>query len=241
LFSLTRKRINAFAKGIGMFMKLAVLSALLFVSPWAQARSSRAESAQSLRTTYAYERTSAFNREDKSMLVTAQLLGTSVSPVPMMGINAGIYLTGDLIAQLEYGHGTLGLGFFDIRADTLGANLKLFTGNSFYFKGGLIYRQVYVDNVSCILCEDKTPRDAGSASSLGIEGAIGNQWQWETFTLGVDWLGVVAPVAVLKTENKYDSSSSKSESTKQEINEVWNDVAKAVNLSLLRFYLGASF
>lgn len=63
---------------------------------------------------------------------------------------------------------------------------KRFVGNSFYFAPELYYLNYTETDHSPTLLDYADER----ATALGLGIRIGNQWQWENFTLGCDWIGV---------------------------------------------------
>lgn len=206
-------------------------------------------------------KTSEMNREDKRWEATFQPIGFSVLPIPSMGLNAGYYLNPDLIIQLELSSGQSDLAVksssdtssisSDITAKTVGVNAKYFTGNSFYFKGGLAYRQIglknlnYTSGVSTLSSSSASQTkisisDMGSVDSAAAELSIGNQWQWSTFTIGCDWLGVMVPLAVVKIDDRI-TTSGMSSADRKSLQDAWTTLGKATSVQIGRFYLGASF
>ena len=187
------------------------------------------------------EDSSAYNRMNKDVTISYQLVGFAVGGIPSNGLNVGYFLNRNAILQLEYTDGKLSFTDFDIKARTIGANAKYFFGNSFYGKGGVAYRSVGVYNLECIKCKSGTNRiDLGSADSVAAEISIGNQWQWDNFTLGCDWLGAMVPVTTTKVANNASAAGVDAD-TNRELDDIWNRIGKTTSIQLLRFYLGASF
>ncbi|MDA8793667.1 hypothetical protein N9N67_10485 [Bacteriovoracaceae bacterium] len=107
---------------------------------------------------------------------------------------------------------------------------QYYVSNSFYFRPSLSYRnQTTID-------QRKTTYDTfndrviervedGKATyqDLVLGATIGNQWQWDNFTIGCDWIGFGERVAILG----YDGDKS--------------DFAANGTLTLLHLYVGASF
>ncbi len=107
----------------------------------------------------------------------------------------------------------------------MGLHYKEFVGNSFYWKGGLDYRQTeYIENHVTDEAHIK-----GNSWALSI--VIGNQWQWENFTLGCDWIGFSKPFGTTIAE-----ASGNIESFSAEDLYFRDDV-----LQFGRFYVGYSF
>ena len=184
------------------------------------------------------EDTSAYHRMNKKFSVTGQPLGFAVGSIPSYGANVGYFINRNMVGQLEFTEGKLNYLFFDIRATTVAANLKIFTGNSFYIKSGVAYRKVAVDNVLCLLCKDPAS-SFGYNEALAAELAIGNQWQWDTFTLGCDWIGLMVPVANLRSNSGDTSRFTQSE--KDDVDRMWNVIGRTTSSQLVRLYLGVTF
>ena len=181
------------------------------------------------------EDTSEYHRMNKKILLTAQPIGFAVSPVPSLGINAGYYLGRNSVLQLEHSDGVMNYVFFDIGATTTTLNYKHFFGNSFYLKAGAGYRKIEIKNARLLFVDIK---EVGSVENVVAEVAIGNQWQWETFTLGCDWVGLMTPISTIS--KKYDKGSAKGQDA-VDLDNSWNRMANVTSGELLRLYLGASF
>ncbi|CBW27084.1 putative exported protein [Halobacteriovorax marinus SJ] len=90
--------------------------------------------------------------------------------------------------------------------------IKKFASNSFYAKGGIGYTRGkaestlyrwsydYYGNFS-----DYSETKKTEYSALSFEGEIGNQWQWDSFTLGVSWIGYSSMALNLSGGNQNDS------------------------------------
>ena len=122
----------------------------------------------------------------------------------------------------------------------LSLHFKHFLGNSFYYRVGGDYNQVdYNYDLS------KSYNGAGLSSSFSGDSllaniTIGNQWQWENFNLGCDWVGYAMPLmsrvsnqsAPLRADADYEQKSFETDK------KYYLSDSTAI---LLRFYLGASF
>lgn len=188
------------------------------------------------RTKQILEDSSEHRRSEKNYLLTAQLAGSAVAPVPAAGVTVGKYLDRNSIVELEGTKGVRPYVMFDLGATTVGLNYKRFFGNSFFAKLGVVYRKISLSNIDLFYYQN--PSTIGSAESLNASLAIGNQWQWENFTLGCDWIGVNPTVSVLKAN--YDTTGIRQED-KKELDESWEKLAKVTSWQLLRFHIGASF
>ncbi len=89
------------------------------------------------------------------------------------------------------------------------ATYKRFTTNSFYVEGGVFYRKQDVvsktvevfDQLNTYYLVDS---ETGTIEDIGALFSIGNQWQWENFALGVDWIGVNKSLTTIKEEGTVD-------------------------------------
>ena len=72
---------------------------------------------------------------------------------------------------------------------------KHYTGNSFFIRGGIDYKQHDYYRLERDFF-DKTVigETSFAAESVGLIVSIGNQWQIENLTLGFDWIGFSAPI-----------------------------------------------
>jgi hypothetical protein len=179
-------------------------------------------------------------RANKVGFLTVQPIGFAIFPFPSMGINGGYFIDADKLVQIEVNRGKLGLSSFDIATESLGVNLKYFTGNSFYVKAGAAYRSVSMKNAICFNCAANNRVDLGAANAIAAELAVGNQWQWENFTFGCDWIGLMVPL-VTAGGDPVPTDIAMADRDRTEINNLWNQLNKSPTTTLLRFYLGASF
>ena len=118
----------------------------------------------------------------------------------------------------------------DGEGEAINLNLKKFNGNSFYIKPGVYYRtqkKINVTDESYSSALDKwivTDYEATEFRDIGVEFSIGNQWQWENFTLGTDWVGITKSVNILEQDGN------------KKLNP--NDISE---FNILNFYLGYTF
>ena len=182
------------------------------------------------------------NREDKKLMLTAEILGVS-SGTSSQALEAAYYINSDLLANVRFTNLQKGLnntdsedssyyGPGDKAADELwdeagggyilSAGIKKFVGNSFYVKPEAYYRkQKYVAQTVNDYSELLSAR-AGEYTDIGLSVKIGNQWQWESFTIGCDWIGLNQTVSTIEESGNLKDS----------------DIP---TLSALNFYMGASF
>jgi len=138
---------------------------------------------------------------------------------------------------LAYTHGSYDLLLFKVSATTLILRYKQFEYNSFYWRvGGGVRQYKVTTDLDAITGSDLV--STGVASSVGVDFAIGNHWQWENYSMGCDWIGFFQPVAgsysYTKPNGAKDSSYTDAETDLKEM-------SKNGNVEFLRFYLGAAF
>ncbi|RYZ87641.1 MAG: hypothetical protein EOP04_11245, partial [Proteobacteria bacterium] len=164
---------------------------------------------------------SVSNRNGKSFSLVANLFGISPSSSLEQGVSLSKFLSRDTLVQLDFGDGNTNLGGdilsnYKTVAHTSSTSLgvKHFVGNSFYVRGGVDYRHVnyYSRNVysSTFFGTTTTSESVVEMNANSFSGSvvIGNQWQWENFTLGCDWFGVTAPFASTVNSERFASDSS---------------------------------
>jgi hypothetical protein len=100
--------------------------------------------------------------------------------------------------------------------DSLSVFGKRFYGNSFYVQVELTYLQFEEVTFTYSPLGDLKRKYSGIGSNI----RIGNQWQWESFTIGCDWFGI---------------GSIKELSRDEGLN------TKPFTVTALNFYMGASF
>ena len=103
--------------------------------------------------------------------------------------------------------------------------LKHFTGNSFYIRPSLYLRsqQLADDEDYDNATDSYLATDITDYQTVGIGFNIGNQWQWENFTLGCNWIGIRKDITTIDKDGP------------------GTDAYTEVTGELLNFYLGASF
>lgn len=187
-----------------------------------------------------YEDSSEHNRINKKFTVQAEI-GFSVSPAPSAGFGAGVFLNRNNVVQIDATEGSFPLLWFSaMKTKTISASWKHFSGNSFYTKAGMAYRKIALhDRLDSTTSNSVVfGREYGVSEVLAADLAIGNQWQWENFTLGCDWFGLMLPLTTMRSN--YDSTGL-SEIDKRELDDSWKRISKVTSAQLVRFYLGASF
>jgi len=176
-------------------------------------------------------KTSRALRKNKNYLITYQAFGVGPLKNYGNGLAFGKFLSSDLILFIEGVNGGMNLFLDDGRGKvwSIGGHAKYFVGNSFYWRGG-------IDSVSTSYrCSNRATwfsfcGDDFDAQSAVISISIGNQWQWENFTLGTDWIGF---------GTSFPLSSAATGAEGGAVPDHYGKVGSAG--SLLRFYLGFAF
>lgn len=191
-----------------------------------------------------YRDSSAFNRMNKNFSLTYMAFGIGPSRSGSIGLTLGVFLDRNSEIDFEVISGRpaysnwFSWSEYDIKTNSAGIHYKYFVGNSFYFRLGADYRTVDYRYTSrdifsgSTLSENKFKGDSVTATIL-----IGNQWQWENFTLGCDWIGVVLPITSRVQSESVEGPSP--DSRYLEDDKDW--LLKNTMTMGLRFYLGASF
>lgn len=162
---------------------------------------------------------SKMQRENKKYLINASLFGVSFLTFSS-SLEFGYYLSIDEILSLQL------TGLNDRNSiegqseDGFAVELgyKMFVSNSFYIKPELYYRAQNREVEYDYLIDRYEFKDF---KDIGIFFKIGNQWQWDNFTIGCDWLGIGRTVLALEDSDDYFDRSAE--------------------ISYLNFYLGMSF
>jgi hypothetical protein len=174
---------------------------------------------------YVVANESELNREDKKFMAVMSW-GSNYS-TSSGGLTLSYFLDSDSLINLSY---------FDLSDDNtvtddyddgtaIELSFKQFNGNSFYFQVYGYYRSIEeTDRTNSFLFSSPDGfyrlKDAG----LGIK--IGNQWQWDNFTIGCDWIGLGRRIAKFSEEG----------STR-----VFSFTSERTHVTALNLYLGFAF
>jgi hypothetical protein len=132
------------------------------------------------------------HREDKKFQILARM-GIDYTETGV-GLGLGYFLSRQHLIELSYfssdedyeSDSSYSDRVEELRVISLGS--KIFSGNSFYMSPAIFYSDYeysYTCN-DCFIFSDRSFK----RSDLGISFRIGNQWQWDNFTLGCDWIGI---------------------------------------------------
>lgn len=115
----------------------------------------------------------------------------------------------------------------------------VFMGNSFYWTAGAAYRE-FRGHLS-----RQTPGATHfyeiEQRDIGADGAIGNRWQWQSFSMGFDWVGIYIPIIKLlqhRRQGKTPPSINGGAADKAIENQ---DYRRNIGYQALRFHLGSTF
>lgn len=221
--------------------RLLLIALLPFAALTTHAQSNViSQSESSIRPDYSSEH----NRAGKKFVAALQLVGGSTLTGSGQGVIAGYQADRNTVLQVEFSKGSSKTGdketdgINEREGTTVGAYAKRFMSNSFYAKGGVEYTKVKYDN-DYLWNFASTTTDAYGFEANVISAAlvIGNQWQWENFTLGCDWIGLSLPMSHEVT-SEYSDSYALAKKYNKEDQETLLENASA---TVLRFYVGATF
>jgi len=192
-----------------------------------------------------YEDSSEANRINKNNTVIANLGGQGPSFTNNTGIELGSHLDPNqlILLDLRSGKGTLNSsidssdGTSDTKYSSFGIHYKYFSSNSFYFRAGLDFSKYDFTMKGNSLASNEAYLNSFSGYNLNSSIAIGNQWQWENFTIGCDWIGYAKPI-YYKVVNESISPSSFG---LWEFSDSKQAYLKDDTGILLRLYLGSTF
>lgn len=190
-------------------------------------------------------------RANKRFQITAYLFGAGPSIASSQGLSFGYFFDADKMLLIEGMSGNLSsstqtssgftwqnLSKYEVQAKSFGVHYKQFVGNSFYYRAGVDYRTLsyeyqYIPN---------DERSSFNGDSVALNFQIGNQWQWDNFTLGCDWVGMSLPITSEVKDKKLNAAAQADANFhNNRIEDDSNQLVKQSHLNLLRFYLGMSF
>jgi hypothetical protein len=127
------------------------------------------------------------------------------------------------------------------------ARFTRFIGNSFYLTGGIAYRYFHGQ-----VAKQSERIESGGYDSrvlfyetkkqdIGFDAALGNRWQWQTYSMGFDWFGLYVPAINLADMRKRDPNPENSDGDKADDAVKEMDLTRKVGVQGLRFHLGVTF
>lgn len=200
---------------------------------------------------YVIEDSSGHNRLNKKISIVAQLFGaesytlgntTGIKASYFLNRNSQLGLSFDSVKNDRYQERFLFINSYSSTGVEL--SFKQFFGNSFYLTSGVRHQNISIsDSDRSIFYEDEYYAWEAKGTRTSALLAIGNQWQWENFTMGVDWIGLGLPFASSYKEKALSNGAELSSSPgyRNEIEQIKKENFKENYALALRFYLGASF
>lgn len=253
-----------------LFKSLGVtLLALSFASP-ALARNKRIRKASfndneaTMTRTTSAQGSSELARTKQHVSASLELLGVATPLGLGSGLRLGYFIRPNSMLELSLASATQekktdddfstsgSYSFDSYEADRVAKSsfvelsFKRFATNSFYWAVGPADRHTRADLVayqnSYATDDEETTKVASiDAHDMGLSAKIGNQWQWDHFTLGCDWIGLYMPLVTLnKKTSEEPTAATDSPGYKRARNEFYKDV-EDMHAQGVRFYMGASF
>lgn len=132
--------------------------------------------------------------------------------------------------SLKYANqnGTNGDHATKMRSLTLG--YRYFPGNSFNMMPTVYYRRSNSVSYNTAFFSGTPTRSTLIYEDVGVGFRIGNEWQWDNFTLGTDWFGINAKVIQINKEKHNDNGDF----------DLFN-IEEDVTITMLSFYIGYTF
>jgi len=135
-------------------------------------------------------------REDKNIYLLGEV-GSAVVPIYTRGFSAGVLVDPLLSIEFTYAEGTKNVTYAEMDAKLYSLKFKRYFTDSFYANAGLAYRDV-ADRTTDEVSEHFHIQRRGR--SAGVDLSIGNRWQYDAVTVGIDWLGFFHPLTVSRNE-----------------------------------------
>lgn len=160
--------------------------------------------------------TSEENRKSLNYQVALAFVGVEYGTSTPLTFSASYFFNPDNLLTLRYTN--INNNNEKLRAVAIG--YKHFLGNSFNIMPTLGWRRTIGSSES-----NFSPRFKYEEINAGIR--IGNEWQWENFTMGCDWVGINK--TIIKLHSTGDSGI------------INSAIKQSTTFALLSFYLGYSF
>lgn len=183
----------------------------------------------------AFASTSAENRSN----LTGQLGFNTGNVLTAVGASFGYFIEAD--QKLLFNFSQIEAQFLGLEADFSVMNLdwQSFHWNSFYYTAGINFMSIGIRNSSYDLINGETSEllYKTKIQRIGPHLGIGNEWQWENFYLGFEWLGVFYPIGN-KTDTEFTENYPE-ERREQELKDI-ETVAKTTFPVFLSMRIGWS-
>ena len=184
------------------------------------------------------------HRINKKFQISAQLFGANPTATAGSGVNIGYFIDRNsmIIAEVTSSdsESTFIGSSYDVKGSSVGVHYKIFIGNSFYVRAGVDQRHVdYQYQYDSIFGTGYSTSSSFKVDSTAASLVIGNQWQWDNFTLGCDWIGFTSPFSHKFSEEKFSANADAIDHDRHESDKKY--YGETTVGQGLRFYLGASF
>ena len=193
------------------------------------------------------DESSRANRGRNKMIVLGEIGLVNVLNFGV-GAAAGALIGKNLALEGEIFHSDFQFLSLKTSIDFAMARLRWFVGNSFYlgFGGGgrmmkFASTSYYFNStVGSGSTSDNYTMTVSSTDLVG-EFSIGNRWQWHSFTLGCDWVGVAFPIASISYQEPTVADNDPNKEAKDtDIKNSRNSV-KGSSMNFVRLHLGFAF
>ena len=173
--------------------------------------------------------TSSENRKNLTFQGTIDLIGWQYIAAGTTTLSAGYFINPENILLVNYYN--LNRERENTSADKLRAvsvGLRHFVGNSFNYTPNIYYRRstsdLYIEGSRTVITGPNIKYE-----DVGVGINIGNEWQWENFTMGCDWFGI--NTTVIKLNDEAIATGPTDERNRH----------RGLTLNLLHFYIGVAF
>lgn len=181
------------------------------------------------------------NREGK-IVDFALELGFAVAPFYGYGGSLDFYISPNDIIEASYAQASFEFFGAEFFSNLIDVRYKRFWGNSFYTNLGAGQRKLgYSFNFTT---NEGSLAESADVASTVINFSIGNKWQFDSFNIGCDWIGVTATLgsdsSVNTTEQPARASAAEIEDYYETVEQL-EELGGVTSYQLLRFYLGWAF
>ena len=138
---------------------------------------------------------------------------------------------------------------FDVIIDDLGEisdtrihlSTRSFTWDTtFNFQYGIYYNSLNVSLGNSYTKYAGVDSESVEINTAGVLWGVGNRWHWENWAVGADWFKVFWPLAIVNTDTKFLSETSK-DSDEEDIRELVDGITSIPTFTLVHFEVGYRF
>jgi len=187
------------------------------------------------------EKLNSPSRTDKSYEMSFMPMSLSQWTGANAGVNAGLFMDSNSLVNVSYSWSMESYGCTtsyecEFKTKSLGVSYKKFLTSTFYVQGGINQHQIrFTEEDEDLFFPEIVYEYGFTADVTAASFAIGNQWLWNDFTLGVDWIGMEYP---LMTSFRNESAS---DNWKYKLRDKKEEYTGQGAMLAARLYLGASF